>query len=624
MSANRAISEVLHEMSQMLDLLGEDSFRASSHARAARAIEDLPGDVAELAKDRKALLATPGIGPKMADKVIEFVTTGAVKEYAELAAKVPPGLLLILKVPGLGPKTVRAMWMQLNVTDLAGLKRVIDDGSILTVPRVGEKLVEKIKLALVFAAQAESRLWLGRALPLAEEFLELLRGLPGVAKAECAGSLRRGRETIGDIDLIVAMSPGKEALTSAVGEAFRGASGVAEVLAAGDSKSSVRARLTQNFGRWKKEAGDPDAGPTVQVDLRVVPLSAWGSALLYFTGSKEHNVRLRERALRMGLTLNEWGLFPLGEGEKNSAKAARAKEKVIPPQDRGIAPIASATEEDLYAALKLPLIPPEIREDRGEFDAPGPIRLIERADIKAELHAHTTASDGSLSIEELAEHARAQGFHTIAVTDHSRSSAVAGGLTIERLLEHIEAVRAVNAKLKGTKRAITVLAGSEVDILADGTLDYPDDILKQLDIVVASPHSGLTQQPEAATTRLIKAISNPYVHILGHATGRLINRRAGLSPDMAALFKAAAEHRVALEVNSHWMRLDLRDTHVRQAVNAGCLLAIDCDVHAASEFGNLRYGIATARRGWLTPERCVNAWEAGKLYAWLKSKGSPV
>jgi DNA polymerase (family 10) len=309
----------------------------------------------------------------------------------------------------------------------------------------------------------------------------------------------------------------------------------------------------------------------------------------------------------MGLTLNEWGLFP-DDDEKT------------PPQSRAIRPVASATEEEIYAKLNLPYIPPEVREDRAELDASGPIRLVELSDIKAELHAHTTASDGSLSIEELAEAARAKGYHTIAVTDHSRSSAVAGGLTIERLLEHIDAVHAASARMQKGKHPITILAGSEVDILADGTLDYPDDILKQLDIVVASPHAGLTQDPATATARLIKAISNPFIHIVGHPTGRLINRRQGLSPDLAAVIKAAKQHDVALEINSHWMRLDLRDTHVREAVKAGCKIAIDCDVHAATEFDNIRFGVATARRGWLTPDLCINTWPAPQLHAWLKSK----
>jgi DNA polymerase (family 10) len=605
MAANQAVAGLLLEMSQMLDLLGEDSFRASSHARAARALEDLPRDVG--AMSRAELLEVQGIGPKMADKVIEFVKTGTVKEYGELAARVPAGLLEVLKVPGLGPKTVRALWTTCGVSDVAGLKKCIDDGTILTVPRMGAKAVEKIKAALAVVEQGSQRLWLGRAMEVAETFAGRLRGLEEVARAEPAGSLRRGRDTVGDIDILVALKPGFEQMAGRVGEVFRTTPGVAEVLVAGDSKSSVRASLNFDVGRWKRTLDDGKPGPTVQVDLRVLPLGAWGSGLMYFTGSKEHNVRLRERALKMGMTLNEWGLFP-------------EDEEKTPPQARGIRPVASATEEEVYAALKLAWVPPELREDRGEIElavkSATPVRLVEVADIKAELHAHTTASDGSLSIEELARAAMTRGYHTIAVTDHSRSSAVAGGLTVERLLKHIEDVRAAQRKVEG----IRILAGSEVDILADGTLDYPDEVLKQLDIVVASPHAGLSQDPETSTARLVRAISNPYVHIMGHPTGRLINKRAGMSPDMAAVIAAAKRHDVALEINAHWMRLDLRDVHAREAVAAGVKIAVDCDVHAAEEFGNIRFGVATARRGWVTPELCVNTWDAEKLWAWLKGK----
>jgi DNA polymerase (family 10) len=629
MGANQDVAEVLNEIGQMMDLLGMDSFRANSHVRAARTIEDLGQDIADLAKDRKALMEVQGVGPKMADKIIEFCTTGAIKEHDELKGQVPPGLLLLLKVPGLGPKTVKAMWTQCSITDVASLRKCIEDGSILTVPRMGEKLVEKIKAALAFSESAGERLWLGRAAVLADELVERLRKVKGVAKAEAAGSLRRGKETVGDIDILVAMKPGHEGEAPKVGEVFREAPGVVQVLAAGDTKSSVRVSLSHDTGRWKKDK-EGAAGPSIQVDMRVLPLGAWGSGLMYFTGSKEHNVRLRERALKMGMTLNEWGLFP--EDDKKE-----------PPQARGVKALAGATEEEVYAKLGLAWVPPEMREDRGEIGAAelksagvrqgdsatgekkkserasesgiDALRVIEVSDIKSELHAHTTASDGAMSIEELAERAKSRGYHTIAVTDHSRSSAVAGGLTIERLMEHIEAVRA--AKVKG----ITILAGSEVDILADGALDYPDDVLKKLDVVVASPHTALSQDPPTATARLVSAISNPFVHILGHPTGRLINRRPGLSPDMGAIIKAAVAHDVALEINSHWMRLDLRDVHVRQAVSAGSKIAIDCDVHARDEFDNIRFGVMTARRGWARADTCINTWDAAKLHAWLKSKG---
>jgi DNA polymerase (family 10) len=605
-------------MARMMDLLGEDSFRAAAHARAARAVEGLADDVATLAADRAALLAMEGIGAKMADKIIEFCTTGAIKEHGELRARVPEGLMSILDVPGLGPKTVRAMWQQLGITTREGLIKAIEDGTLLTLPRMGEKAVAKIRDSLTFAAAAGHRTWLGKARPVADHFIESLRALPGVQRVEAAGSLRRGRETIGDVDILVGLgADAPEGAALAVGEAFRTVRGVTHVLAAGDSKSSVMFSLDPSQGRWQPtpnpEKGEslpapPPGGPAIQVDLRVLPHTSYGAALMYFTGSKEHNVRLRERAIAQGMTLNEWGLFP--DADKDQG----------PPQSRGVAPVAAASEEEVFGALGLPWIPPEAREDRGELDHPRPWALVDLADIKAELHAHTTASDGVLTIQQLAEEARRRGFHTIAVTDHSQSSTIAGGLRPDRLRRHIDAVREANERMEG----ITILAGSEVDILADGRLDYDDELLASLDVVVASAHAALTQDPAAATKRLLAAITHPLVHILGHPTGRLVIRRPGLSPDMATLFEAAREHNVAMEINSHWMRLDLRDIHVRAAVEAGCLIAIDCDVHERADFDNLRFGVQTGRRGWLTAERCINTWPAAQLHAWLRSKrGGP-
>lgn len=653
MGTNQAFAARLEAISHMLDLLGEDGFRAGAHARAARTVEDLPTDLAQMS--REDLLAIKGIGAKMADKAIEFASTGAIKEETELRAKVPAGLLEMLGIPGLGPKTVRAIWTTLGVTDIAGLEAAIKDGRLLTLPRMGEKAVEKIRQGLEFAKQGQQRLWLGRAAEVVSRVLEAMQGAPGIAGLIPAGSLRRGKETIGDIDILVAMKPGQEANAGAVMERFRTMPGVVGVLAAGDSKSSVRVAINHDLARWgeKKEAKNdndaatneadagmtpdvrpptsgPAAGPSVQVDMRVVPLDRWGAALMYFTGSKEHNVRLRERALSKGLTLSEWGLFPNDDDK-------------APPHQRGVKPVAASTEEEVYAALGLAWIPPEVREDRGEIEAselggvnvtdtrhakagtggtpvpPAPAgekpwAIVDLADIKAELHAHTTASDGSLSIIELANEARRRGFHTLAVTDHSQSSTIANGLRPDRLRRHIGAVREAAREVNG----ITILAGSEVDILADGRLDYDDDLLAELDVIVASPHAALTQDGPTATARLLRAIEHPLVNILGHPTGRLINRRRGLEPDMAALYAAAAACGVALEINAHWMRLDLRDIHVRGAVDAGCLIAIDCDVHERGDYDNLVFGVMTARRGWLKPARCVNTWETRKLHTWLR------
>jgi len=612
MSKNEDLAAHFEEIARMLDVLGEDAFKVNAHARAARLIADLPQDIGELAQNRASVLALQGIGAKLADKIIEFCTTGSTAEHAELASRVPPGLLTLMQIPGLGPKTVRMLWTQANVTDVAGLERIIADGSILTLPRMGEKAVDKLKANIALAKEGQQRLWLGRAAPLAEHVVARLTSHPGVARAEPAGSLRRGKETVGDLDILVALKPGHEADAAAIGELFRTTPGVVQVLAAGDSKSSVRISLIHDLGRWTPtQSPTPSAdtpepvpqGPSIQVDLRVLPESSWGAALMYFTGSKEHNVRLRERALASGLTLNEWGLFP-----EDSEKS--------PPQARGIRPVASATEADVYKALDLPWIPPEAREDRGELSRTDDWSLVTVDQIRAELHAHTTASDGLLSIVELAAEAKRRGFHTIAVTDHSQSSTIAKGLKPDRLRRHIDAVHEARASVPG----IAILAGSEVDILADGTLDYDDELLAALDIVVASPHAALAQDSSTATARLIKAVSHPLVHILGHPTGRLVNRRKGLEPDMPALVAAAKAHDTALEINAHWMRLDLRDQHVRLAIDSGCRIAINCDVHAREDYDNLRFGVATARRGWCPADSCVNTWPAKRLHAWLKAK----
>jgi DNA polymerase (family 10) len=617
-----------------MGLLGEDTFRALAHEKAARVIGDLAQDLEPIARApdaKKRLMEIEGVGPRIAEKIIEFISTGKICELEELRARAPAGLVAVMEIPGLGPKTAGVLWKQGKVESIEDLKRIIADGSILRLPRMGAKTVEKITASMALTEEATKRLPLGLAAPIGDRVVERLRKVPGVENVALAGSARRGKETVGDLDILAAARDGR-----AVSKAFREMPEVRRVLLAGDTKSSVRLATNPEMGRWtiEGERGQERLEPTVQVDLRVLEPGSWGAGLLYFTGSKDHNVRLRDRALKMGFTLNEYGLFPKDDED-------------APPQTRGVKPVAGKTEEEVYAMLGLEWIPPEMREVRGEIEAyerPGdtgararaaggrprgaprvaqkrsragrPTRLIQLADIKSELHAHTTASDGRLTIVELAREAQRRGFHTIAVTDHSKSSVIAHGLSPERLRAHIKAVRAAREEVPG----ITILAGSEVDILADGSLDYDDDLLAELDIVVASPHTGLGQASSASTKRLLRAIRHPLVHILGHPTGRLINRRSGLAPDIAEIAAAAREHDVALEVNAHWMRLDLRDTHVRVAVEAGARVAIDCDVHGAEDFDNLRYGVATARRGWLSAEMCVNAWPAKQLHEWLASK----
>ncbi|MCC5821965.1 MAG: DNA polymerase/3'-5' exonuclease PolX [Phycisphaerales bacterium] len=594
MSFNARLAAIFDRMSAMLELTGADRFRVNAHAKAARVIGDHPSDLEPIAHDAKALIAIEGIGKGTAAKIAEFAESGAISEHGELAAKVPVGVLELLEIQGLGPKTVKLLWEDKGVESIADLKKIIEDGSIITLPRMGEKTVENIKESIAFLESSGQRLHLGIAMPIAEAVVERMKRVSGVKDCTFAGSLRRGKESIGDLDILITTTD-----PDAARAAFCEHESVLKVLARGEHKCSVRLSLEGLGGRF-----GGDANAAVQADLRLVPKESWGAALMYFTGSKEHNVRLRERALSKGMTLNEYGLFPEDKSDDT------------PPQQRGVEPVASDTEERIYKELGLPFVPPTLREDRGELELKATPELIAVGDIRAELHSHTTASDGEMSIEESAAIARDRGFHTLAITDHSKSSAVAGGLSPDRLREHIKAIRAADKVTDG----IAILAGSEVDILVDGTLDYDDDLLAELDVVVASPHAGLKAKPAQATKRLLRAIEHPLVHILGHPTGRLIERRAGLEPAMDELIAAAIEHDVALEINAHWMRLDLRDTHIRAAVEAGCKLAINGDVHHASDYDNLRYGVLTAQRGWLTPDLCINTWPKKRLHDWLRAK----
>jgi DNA polymerase (family 10) len=580
-SVNAELAAIFNEMAAVLEILGANRFRVNAHARVARVLKDLTVDVTTLADDVGKLTAIDGIGEGSAKKIIEFIETGKVREHQDLLAEIPGGLLDVLDIPGLGPKTVKLLWEQADVTDIPSLEKAIVSGKLEKLPRMGAKTIANITESIAFAAKSSQRVRLGEALPVAEAIVEQLKTVKGVKRIQYAGSLRRGSETIGDIDILASTSKPKE-----LAEAFRAMDGVEKVLAAGETKSSIRL----------------DAG--IQVDLRIIDDASFGAALLYFTGSKQHNVAMRERALKRNLRLNEYGLFP-DDGEE------------APPQKRGVKPVASKSEEEVFAALDLPWIPPEMREDRGELRARLPA-VLEPDDIKCDLHAHTTASDGKMTIDELAQAAKAMGYHTVAVTDHSKASAQANGLDEKRLLKHVQAVREADARIKG----ITILAGTEVDILADGRLDYGDDVLAELDIVIASPHVALRQPADKATRRLLSAIRHPLVDIIGHPTGRIINKREGLHPDLNALIEAAIEHDTALEINANYLRLDLRDTHVRAAVEAGALISINTDAHSPVDFQQMRYGVLTARRGWLTKKQCINAWSKQKLRAWLRGEGA--
>jgi DNA polymerase (family 10) len=583
MPLNPDIVAAFEEIATLLELTGANGFKVNAHAKVARVVEGLGrdlGPVATGADAEKTLAAMDGIGASSAKKIVELATTGRIVELESLRAEVPAGLREVMRVPGLGPKTVRRFWTEANIESLADLEARLADGSLASLPRMGKKTLDNITASIEFMKSAGDRTRIGDAMPLAEAIIADLESVPGVGRLAFAGSLRRGCETIGDIDILATASD-----PDAVSEAFRTRAGVERVLVGGETKSSVRL----------------DAG--IQVDLRVVPESSWGAALMYFTGSKAHNVVLRERAIARRLRLNEYGLFPAGDGDDDR-----------PPQARGIAPVAAETEEAIYEALGLPWIPPELREDRGECDRPVPDDLVTVEAIHAELHAHTTASDGKLTIDELATAAKAAGRTVLAITDHSKSSAQANGLDEDRLRRHIDDIREANERIKG----ITLLAGSEVDILADGRLDYDDEILALLDVVVASPHVALRQDPETATKRLCAAARHPLVSIVGHPTGRLIPDRKGLEPDLDALIEAAIENGTALEINANPYRLDLRDIHARLAIESGCRLAINTDAHRAEHLSFLRYGVLTARRAGATVRDCVNCLSEKNLRAWLR------
>ncbi|MEM9416151.1 MAG: DNA polymerase/3'-5' exonuclease PolX [Planctomycetota bacterium] len=594
-STNATLAAIFQQMADVNQIVDGNRFKTNAYQKAARVMKELTKDVSSVPPAE--LTSIEGVGKGLAEKIAEFVETGKIDEHRQMLADIPAGLLDLLEIPGLGPKGIAQLWREAGVESVADLEAGIADGALAELKGMGKKKLENLSKGIAFLAKQGGRTHLGRALPLAQAVVEALSGLEGVEKIEYAGSLRRGKETIGDIDVLVAAH---EAKTPTIMDAFVGMDIVDEVLGHGDTKSSVRT--------------SDDTG-AIQIDLRVVEPKHYGAALMYFTGSKEHNVKLRERALSMGYTLNE---YALSVKDVDKVKHGGSHPRAFAEGDH----VATETEEAIYEALDLAWIAPELREDRGEIALADPRNksklpeLIELKDVRADLHTHTTASDGVWSIEENARAFAERGFHTVAITDHSKSQYQANGLDNDRLVQHIEAVRKVAKTLEGT---ITVLAGSEVDILADGTMDYPDELLAELDLVVASPHAALSQEPKKATARLLKAIDNPYVTIMGHPTGRLVLKREGLSPDIDALVKAAAERGVAMEINANHWRLDLRDTHARAAIAAGCKLAINTDAHGQGDTHQLPYGVLTARRAGATKQDVVNCMTAAQLKKWIAS-----
>ncbi len=560
MSTNTELAKMFYTMATILEINGENAFKVNANTKVARVLEDLVEDVATIDDITKI----SGVGKSSAQKIEQYISTGTMDDYDKLVNTLPPGLLDLMEVQGIGAKTVRRLWQEIGVTDIPSLKEAISKGKLESMDRMGKKTIQNMTESLDFLSLNANRTRLGVAMPIAMELMTLLQTCSGVQRIGYAGSLRRGKETIGDID-ILASTTNTELLT----DTFCQMDAVEKILAQGETKCAVRLQTG------------------LQVDLRIVEDGAFGAALLYFTGSKEHNIVLRERAIKQEKKLNEYSLTP---------------------------PDISKTEEEIYENLGLPWLPPEIREDRGEFACTETPTLIVEDDILCDLHCHTHASDGHMTIEELASIAITRGYHTIAVTDHSQSQAQANGLKPDRLYAHIQQIKEVNQKMEN----ITILAGSEVDILPDGTLDYDDELLELLDIVVASPHAALQQAPEVATKRLLAAIEHPLVHIIGHPTGRIINKRKGLEPDIPSLVAAAVEHHTALELNANSYRLDLRDTHIRAAVDARAQISINTDSHRPEDFNQLQYGILTARRGWASPQNCINCLGHDELQTWLQ------
>jgi DNA polymerase (family 10) len=563
---NKQLANIFYETADLLEVQGDDSFRIRSYRRAAEAVEAWPQQIADIIGDDKAMLAIPGIGKGMVFNLKEIFAEGRLKQHAELLEKYRPSMLELLKIQGLGPKTIALLWSAFNVSDVEGVEKLAREGKLRTLPRMSEKSEQKILKSIETYRNISGRFLLDIADQTAEKIIAHLREMPGVEKITPAGSLRRGRETVGDLDILVTGECAKNiAERDAVIEQIVKFPGILEVLVKGENKVSFKLRSG------------------MQVDVRVLAPESFGAAMQYFTGSKNHNVTLRQRALKMGYTLNEYGLAKL---EDNSI-------------------VASHTEDDIYRTLGLDCIPPEMRENCGEIDLAAKHklpRLLEQADLRGDVHMHTVETDGRCSIEEMAEAAKARGYEYMAITDHSKNLAMANGLDDKRALEHLKRIRAASDQIEG----ITILAGIECDILADGAMDLSDDVLAQMDIVIASVHSAFSQERQQMTDRIVKAVSNPHVSLLGHPTGRLLLRRDAYAVDMTAVMKAAEQYKTAMELNSYPDRLDLCDVHLRMARELGIPIVINTDAHHTSHMDLIRYGVLQARRAWLSPANVLN------------------
>ena len=575
---NKSIATVLYETADLLEIDGQDSFRIRSYRNAAQAIENLTDQIRDIIGEPKKVLAIPGIGKGMLLNLQELFRDGALGMQTELLKKYHPSMLQLLKIQGLGPKTIALIWSAYQVSDVDGVEKLAREGKIRELPRMGEKHEQKLLKAIEDYRRISGRFLIDAAETEAKKLTDYLAKFPGFERITPAGSLRRGRETVGDLDILVtgAACCSEEEREKAV-KYIAQYPPLMNIIAQGDNKISFRLRSD------------------MQVDVRLLPPESFGAAMQYFTGSKAHNVALRQRALKMGYTLNEYSLADL-KTEK---------------------PVAGATEEEIYAKLSLDYIPPELRENLGEIDAAEKHTLpalISLDDLQGDVHMHTVETDGRNTIEEMAEAAKARGYKYMAITDHSKNLAFANGLDDVRAVAHIQKIREANEKIDG----ITIFAGIEVDILADGDLDLSDDVLAQMDVVIASVHSVFNQEPAKMTERLLKAIGNPNTSIIGHPTGRLQLRRDAYQFEMDAILMAAAKHKVAMELNSYPDRLDLNDVHLRQAKQRGVRIVINTDSHHTSHLDKIRYGILQARRAWLTKHDVLNTLTAHEFAKAMK------
>jgi DNA polymerase (family 10) len=568
---NAEVAKVFQDIADLLELKGENPFKIRAYQRAVFSLEHLPQEVEELVGEGR-LREVPGVGEAIAKKITELVTTGRLKYYEELKAEFPPGISALLEVPGIGPKTAMRLGKELDIKSLDELEAAIAEGKVASLPRLGEKTAENIRRHIQALRRKDRRIPIGEAMLAVDEIMAGLRGVPGLKNLTPAGSLRRFRETIGDIDLMGTADSAPGAI-----KAFVGLPQVREVLASGTTKASVVV------------AGG------LQVDFRIMEHDSFGSLLQYFTGSKQHNINLRDRAHRMGLKLSEYGITDLKTGELEKF----------------------TTEAAFYRRQGLEFIPPEIREGQQEIaraEAGTVPELVELADIKGDLHVHTDWSDGRDSLEAMAQAAKARGYHYLGISDHSAGRGIAHGLDGERLRRQIQSIRELNQKIKD----IHIFCGTEVDIRADGSLDMPEELLGELDFVIAAVHSGMNQSEARMTERIIKAMESPHVDILAHPTCRLLPAREPVAVDMEAVFRAAVATGTALEINAMPSRLDLKDTHVYRARELGVRLIINTDAHSSGHLGFMRFGIGVARRGWCRAEDILNPVSRAELAAYFK------